>query len=252
MKCALTKHIVTRAFTLIEVVLAIFLAIGILLGLLFFYQQAANLRAELITQAEHLGAIRLIMERITTELRTARTHAFYEGAFLGDEKFLQFIKADDIPRSAWRSGERVTRALTDLRLVRYSAGSDPSGTNTAIVSLHRSEEPLVEQRTPRGQIEGVAGGNEGVKRDEPLSEAIRFVKFRYFDGKTWGDAWDGIGVPAAVEVNLAFEAPAEENGAAILPDTVFRRVVYLPGSIARHPEFKVFEKLSDSTNEVSL
>ena len=241
----------TRAFTLLEVVLAIVLAIGILLVLLFFYQQAANLRAELIAHAEKLGTVRLVMDRITAELRTARGHAFYQGAFLGDAQFLQFIKTDDVPRSAWRAGERVSRAQTDLKLVRYSAAADFEGTNASLASLHRTEEPLVENRAPRAQAEPMLLDEATPRRDEPLSEAIRFVRFRYFDGKTWLESWDGVGIPAGVEISLGLEPPDPEQGTDGLPDEVFRRVVYLPGSSAKHPEFKVFRKLG-GTNEVTL
>ena len=53
-----------HAFTLIEVVLAISIAIGIMLVLLFFYNQAATLRVQLVQQAERLSTIRLLMDRI--------------------------------------------------------------------------------------------------------------------------------------------------------------------------------------------
>jgi type II secretory pathway component PulJ len=246
---ALPPQSITRGFTLIEVVLAIFLAIGILLVLLFFYQQAANLRAELVSEAERLSTVRLVMDRITSELRTARAHAFYEGVFLGDSQFLQFIKTDDIPRSAWRSGERVARAVTDLKLVRYSAQSHAEGTNTAVAAFYRTEEPLIESRRARATVSVAPVEDSPGQRDEPLSEAIRFVRFRYWDGSAWLESWDGVGIPAGVEITLGFEAPSVEEGAAALPDEVFRRVVYLPGSAAKHPEFKVFQKLSDITHQ---
>jgi type II secretory pathway component PulJ len=239
-------------FTLLEVVLAISIAIGMLLVLLFFYQQAANLRGELIGQAERVSTVRLVMDRITAELRTARSkHAFYSTAFVGDSESLQFFATGDVPRSAWFSGERVTLAHTDLKFVRYSAQAHAEGTNTAVKALFRTEEPLVENRKPAAHAGAVELDTEA-KRPEPLSEEIRFVRFRYWDGKAWLESWAGgesAGIPAGVEITLGFEVPAVDEGANALPNEVFRRVVYLPGSGAAHPELKLNVS---STNEVVL
>src|SRR5947199_3692942 len=102
-----------RAFTLIEVVLAIGIAIGIMLVLLFFYNQAANLRAQLMQEAERLSTVRLLMDRITMELRTSRPHAFFEATFIGDTNFMQFPRTELVSDAAWKTGERVSSAQTD-------------------------------------------------------------------------------------------------------------------------------------------
>jgi len=221
------KH--NRGFTLIEVVIAISIAIGIMLVLLFFYSQAANLRAQLIQEAERLSTIRLLMDRLTMELRTARPHAFYEATFLGDAQFIQFVRTDLVSPAGWKQGERVSLAQTDLKLVRYSASVD---TNAA--GIYREEEPLVEMRKTRSA--SVTVDVEPIKKPEPLSDEIRYMHFRYWDGKKWLESWDGIKPPLGVEITLAFEPPvAAEQG--VLEGEVFRRVVYLPGANANHPEF---------------
>lgn len=56
------------AFTLIEVILAIVISLGMLVVVLFFYQQTANFRAQLVEETERLTAVRLI------------NHAFLDGA----------------------------------------------------------------------------------------------------------------------------------------------------------------------------
>ena len=232
-----------RGFTLLEVVIAIFIAIGIMFVLLFFYNQAANLRSQLMQEAERLSTIRLLMDRMTMELRTARAHGFYEAAFLGDTQFIQFVRTDLVSPAAWKQGERVAYAQTDLKLVRYSSSSD---TNTA--GIYRNEEALVESRTAKSA--SVVVEVEPSKKPEPLSDEIRYVNFRYWDGAKWLEAWDGVNLPLGVEISLGFEPPvANEQG--VLEGEVFRRVVYLPGGNARHPEFTPFS-LMISTNEVGL
>src|SRR6185503_1979824 len=99
------------------------------------------------------------------------------------------------------------------------------------------EEPVVKSRKPAAHAGAVVLDTPETKRNEPLSEEIRFVRFRYWDGKAWQDSWDGTGMPSGIEINLGFEVPSAEEGPSALPDEVFRRVVYLPGSGAIHPEF---------------
>lgn len=61
----------SAGFTLVEVILAIGIATGILIVALVFYNQAAHLRSQLIDEAERLSAVRLVMDRIAGDLRTA-------------------------------------------------------------------------------------------------------------------------------------------------------------------------------------
>ncbi|HKQ38153.1 MAG TPA: hypothetical protein VJ063_08755 [Verrucomicrobiae bacterium] len=237
-----TRYARQQGFTLIEVVLAIGIAIGIMLVLLFFYNQAANLRAQLMQEAERLSTVRLLMDRMTMELRSSRPHAFYEATFLGDTQFIQFVRTDLISPGAWKQGERVSSAQTDLKIVRYSLNGD---TNTA-AGLYREEEPLVEMRTVRSASVTV---DTPAKPPEPLSDEIRYAHFRYWDGAKWSDTWDKTRLPIGVEISLGFEPPVmDEQGK--LSGEFFRRVVYLPGAAAKHPEFTPAGMAS--TNEVRL
>src|SRR5690242_975787 len=83
-----------RAFTLVEVVLAIVIALGILVVLLFFYQQATNLRTQAIEQTERISAVRLLMDRITSELRTAVAGSMVGSTLVGTSNSIQFVRAD--------------------------------------------------------------------------------------------------------------------------------------------------------------
>jgi len=233
-----------HGFTLIEVVLAIGIAMAIMLVLLFFYNQAANLRAQLMQEAERLSTIRLLMDRLTMELRGTRAHAFYEVTFLGDTQFIQFARTDLVSPAAWNHGERVSSAQTDLKLVRYSLSSDTNGAP----GLYREEEPLVETRTVRSA--SVTADINPLKRPEPLSDQIRYAHFRYWDGTKWSETWEKTRPPVGVEISLGFEPPVvDEQGK--LSGEFFRRVVYLPGAVAKHPEFTP-PGSGASTNEVRL
>lgn len=212
-----------RGFTLLEVVLAIVIAIGILTTGLFFYRQAADLRAELTAEVDRLSAARLILDRMSTELRSARRHSFYEQPLIGESEFVQFIKTDVPSAGAWSGGTlgRVSAAQSDLKLVRYSMSSTIlETTNASIGEITRNEEPLVESRTTVATNSGAA----------VLSRDFRFLRFRYWDGTAWKDSWDGAALPHGVEIILGTDVATNETGTIELGSDVFRRVVYLPGS----------------------
>ena len=54
------------AFTLLEVLLALSIAIGLLIVVLYYYQQAALLRDSTLDSATGLAAVRLCMDRLGT------------------------------------------------------------------------------------------------------------------------------------------------------------------------------------------
>jgi len=134
-------------FTLIEVILAIVIALAILLVLLYFYQQATNLRSQAIQETERIAAARLIMDRITGDLRTLRLESSSGRGFAGSSNSLQFVKTDVPSFSAWTGGAlgRSSFPVTDLKVVRYRLFESLDETNNS-GGLIRSEEPLVRSR----------------------------------------------------------------------------------------------------------
>jgi type II secretory pathway pseudopilin PulG len=218
------------AFTLVEVLLAVGIIAGLLVVVLFFYQQAARLRTELLADAERSSAARLLMERLTSELRTARTHTFYEVPLVGDSTYLQFIAVDLPSQGSW-TGERlgrISRPESDLKLVSYGAEVSPEDTN--VVGLARAEEPLVELRSAVSETTVVAPGTETNSHSVLITEAFRYIRFRYWDGYDWLESWSETFLPKGVEVTLGGEPmPAELETPEEYPYEVFRRVIYLPG-----------------------
>ncbi len=216
------------AFTLLEVVLAIVIAVGMLLVVLFFYQQAADLRGQLLVEAERLSVARLLMDRITGELRTTRRHSFFQGAFIGESDFIQFIKTDFPSHAPWNGGSlgRAVAVETDLKLVSYRFAS-AQGTNAA--GLARSEETLLEATQPRGVPES-SGEQSALVASQILTDTIQLVRFRYWDGKSWINSWSGSELPRGVEVTLGLEPLPSDKDLSEYPAELFRRVICLPES----------------------
>lgn len=222
-------------FTLLEVVLAIGIAIGLLAVVLFFYRQIADLRTQLLTETERLSAVRLLMERLTADLRGARGD-FYSGQGLsGDATSLQFVKVGLAPATAWVASEwgRAAAAHTDLNVVSYGVSSTALGTNLVVTGFRRAERPLVDPRPVAEEnhsVPMVAAPTENARlAPEALTEAIRFVRFRYWDGASWLDSWNGVDLPQGVEVSFGCEPLPEETAPEDYPYELFRRTIYLPG-----------------------
>ncbi len=223
------------AFTLIEVILSIVIALGILVVLLYFYQQATNLRAQAIQETERIAAARLLMDRITAELRASRSESKLGSGFVGESNSIQFVKTDVPPFASWTGGAlgRSTFPVTDLKTIRYRLQSS-DGTNVG--GLLRSEEPLAPyQQSSLPEDSDDQTNDVIVVTLPPVLEEIRFLQFRYWSGTNWLDSWQGPTPPMGVEVSLGAEPATNGMDLTEYPAEIFRRVVYLAGNDALGP-----------------
>ena len=232
------------AFTLVEVVLAISLAIGILVIALGFYQQAASLRGQIIEASVRLSTIRLLMDRLTADLRAARAHD-WEG-FNGDTVSLRFVKSEALIPSGWTRNE----PLSDLRLVSFGVTTGLDGTNTVVTGLTRSERPALEPRQTRATtttapLEPVSTNNavnaaNPAVATEPLTDVVKFLRFRFWDGAAWLDAWSDVVPPLGVEVSFGLDPQPDDALPEEYPFELFRRVIALPGGRESDPFAELF------------
>ena len=252
-------------FTLVELILAIFLASGLLTGVLSFYQQSARLREELQKDVEEVSRVRLLFETLSRELPSAMAApGVAELGLRGGADWIEFA----IPAAVMPLQEFAVepRALPDLLRVRYRPSSPSSGLVEESSRSPASGELNVEDRGA-GNGSGVGGqltagrdvrlgaGRLGVERVEhqvfgqrvdeiPLTVPILDanegrLRFRYFTGGAWSGEWDGPGLPHGVEISFAFDSlPMDRVGEGTSdPLTtssdaqgLFRRVVFLPAS----------------------
>ncbi len=253
------RRAIRRAgFTLLEVILAIFIVIGMLTVVLYFYQQAARLRSELLLRTDEVSAVRLLMDRMTTELRTAFAGDDPTGGLTGTSNSITFLREALPDLSSW-SGDDETNVVQpswDLARISYSLLCSEDLTN--VVGVQRLEEPLLaaapdvttasktsaeDETLDVMAVEDVAGQNEpeaeevSTKETEAppsgrsmVAEQVRFLRFRYWDGTEWLESWDGMGLPVGVEISLGGPPLPAETVLEEYPDELYRRVVYLPGS----------------------
>lgn len=226
---------VAQGFTLIEILLAISLAVGLLMVAMWFYQQATRYRNELLQQAERLAAVRLLADQIAGDMRAVNADGRH--AFTGDSNYVRFTKAVAPPASA----AGFSSPGSDLRVVSYRTVVDSKGTNLVVTGIRRDEEPALDLVEPRRGGSGAlvtAMESEGATNrvEQPSTEAIRHLAFRFWDGAAWKDTWNSFTPPAGLEVQLASEMISAESTNADAGTDIFRRVVVIPaGALTARP-----------------
>ncbi len=226
----------SAAFTLVEIILAIGLATALLLVALAFYHQAADLRSRILHESQQFSTMRLVLDCLAGDLRTAQPQASRGNEFRGDSTSMSFIKEAliNLPPSSLPGAPEPA----DLVRISLTTSITTNGTRVVVSALNRLEEPL---NPPAPPITTGTGTND-LSNDllaqtnqvmEPFADMVRFVRFRYWDGAAWQSRWSNATPPPGVEIILATEALAEDAEADTYPTDSFRRVVFLPGGTPR-------------------
>ncbi len=224
----------SRAFTLLEVVLAIALIVGVVAGVYSLYASATSFRGELIAASREIAHRRMVLSGLTEELTCAvaepwlRDDPDSEGDLMlqfgligereeetGDTE-LTFVTARLPGPAAW-----VQRNITetppdpesDLAVVTYRLAFDEE--TGEVRGLQRVAKKLLASLPDEpGESEIVAPG-------------VRFFSVRYWsnDQSDWVDSWPEGGLPMAVEIVLSDSEPVDIDD---WPGEYSRRVIYLP------------------------
>jgi len=218
-----------RAFTLVEVILAVSLTMGLVLAALAFYQQIISTRqafADRLGAVEVTAARRAVMERMTGELRSAIVYPFLQMGLTGDSEGMQFMVASLPGQGVW-ADESISDIPAvpqhDVRIVgyrlRYSV--DPDTGDEIIEGIERTEQTVISAEIVEEDIDIAA---------TLVAPSFRFLSLRYWDNQSgeWLDTWDGGDVPLAVEIVVGIEPLPENTEPAEYPFETFRRVVYVP------------------------
>ena len=231
-------------FTLIEVVLAIVIAVGLLTGVLVFYRQASVLREEILRKADALSAVRLVMDRISSELRTVPPATPGTPILVGDSRSMRILHTSVPSKTPWRGGllGRAAIAEADWVEVAYRWSNDTNQPGVFRLERAHTASAPVSTNLPTEIEAPTAGGTNTISPSGGvmLSEAIGYLRFRYWDGSRWLGGWDKAEPPVAVEVSLGLDAIEEDafdetatttEEPAEYPFEVFRRVIALPAAL---------------------
>ncbi len=222
-------------FTLMEVMLAVTLTVGLVGSVFLFYDGVIDVREAVTETAEFASAERIIMDRITNELRSAMVYPFIRQGLWGDNEKMGFITVSLPGPVAWavrKSTEDAIPPEHDLQLVGYRLHIEEDEEGRPVtVGLERTEQKvlLTETAEEGEEIQAVL-----------LTERIKFLRLRYLaqadpaaDEQPWQDSWRDEGnLPLAVEIVLGAEPLPEGAEPDEYPYQTWRRVVYVPGSVS--------------------
>jgi len=232
---SLSNRASNHGFTLLEVALATFITVGMLLVVLFFYRQSEQLRQELLSGTEQITAARMIMNRISAELRSLNIHEPLHFGLLGGSNRIEFVMATPPSPLNWKQDDlgRVLLPRSDLRVVSYELAGP--GDPAEATGLARSE-TAVPEFAPIGVEDAILEQAAAVIDRELVTEEIRHLQFRFWDGTAWIDTWTGLHLPLGVEIILGGPPmPPPDAAMDVVADSLeptypfeyFRRVVPL-------------------------
>jgi type II secretory pathway component PulJ len=217
------RHRARAGFTLLEIVLAVALALALVAAMLTFYQQAAQVRASLSQEVDKTGAERAVMNLLTSELRSAWACREIGLGLEGGPDQMRLVTTCLPGATAWvvtTATETPPPAERDIQVVgwRLRIVEDEDG-RPVIVGIERTCQKNVTARV----------AEEGKEIQTLLvTPRFKFIRFRYWDGNTWLESWGGGDLPGAVEIVLGEEPLPEGVEPMDYPFPIFRRVVYVP------------------------
>lgn len=222
-------------FTLLETLLALGIALALLVVVLYFYQQTTSFRSQLLKEMDRVTAVSKVMNLMTTELRSALRHEKHKVGLRGGRDFIQILSVGIPHTAAWNAGvdDPLQPPATDLRQVGYFMGGFHEE-EIWVPGLVRWEEPLLDVRESEGEAEEEAPVENppySLFDASPVMAEIQHVRFRYWDGVGWWEHWDFIDLPYAVEISMATRPQPEDTPPQEPPETLYQRVVYIPGSM---------------------
>ncbi|MBI5722770.1 MAG: hypothetical protein HZA50_02345 [Planctomycetes bacterium] len=215
-----------RAFTLMEVILAVAMSAALLTGVMSLQSSATDTRNSLMADAQRSAARRLVMDRLTTELAAAVVYPFINLGLEGQTDNVSFITACLPGQAAW-AVRNITEAPIspefDLQKLVYrpSTVTDDNGL-ARVVGIERTCQKIVAAKTAQ----------EGVEiQVQFITSQFKFIRLRYWDdsSKQWMDSWNQRDLPLGVEVSLGAEPLPENTDPVDYPYEVHSRIIYLPG-----------------------
>ena len=249
------------AFTLLEVLLAVVIATGLLATAMYFYQKSSRFRSDLILETERIASARLILNRMSTELRSTLHHPVRNIGFKGGSNWVEFLKTEIPSEASWAMSTENSSSSAypeaGYRLIRYElamknvidTGLDNTANREMIENLNLDNNsggapggdfPSLKQgdaidRTERRLLTAKASTNSlATVRIEPvrITDQLKYMQLRYLNNGNWAENWGGPNPPAGIEISLGIDPLSVTNLLEEYTNHVYRRIVRIPTSIA--------------------
>ena len=189
-----------RGFTLLEMLIALALTIGLLAAMFSFFWNLLATRERIIEETSRRRAVDTLIDHLEGDLLTALVGDRVSGAgIMGDETRIRVLSRGVPVRLAERGG---ATGFADLERSEYRFEQ-----SSRTLSARRR---IVQSR-------GVSGAEDAASRTppgfSPLGGVVHRVRFRYHDGESWAESFDSLSagsLPRAIEIAIWFDPTAEE------------------------------------------
>ena len=246
----------SNAFTLLETLLAIVIATGLLSTAMYFYQQSSKFRNDLILENERIASARLIINKMSLELRSTLTHPKLGIGLKGGSNWIEFLKTATPSASSWKNSTETTSPSypeTGYRLIRYQLAMknliSETLTNEAnrkmIENLNLNENITTNEedssiavkqgdaidRTEQRLLTSKANTNAiSTVEIKPvrITDQLKYMQFRYLNNGSWVYQWPGPIPPQGIEISLGIEPLSATNLLEEYTNHVFRRILRIP------------------------
>lgn len=240
-----------RAFTLIEVVLAIGLATALLLVALTFYHQSSQLRSQILRSSQDLAAARLTLDQLANDLRSAVPVPAV--SFIGGPDSVEFARI--APPLSKPRGTNASGAYPTLQRVSFHAVHGQESTNSTVRGLDRTETALFQSEIqpnpnlssstntpfpslPTPPAFPATDATNNAPNPNPkrlLTESVRYLNFRYYNGSAWQESWFATAPPTGIEITIGLDPLPDDAAPETEPSDRFRRVVWIPSGRRSDP-----------------
>jgi len=249
------------AFTLIEVLFAVVIAAGLLATAMYFYHKSSRFRSDLILETERIASARLILNRMSTELRSTLHHPVRNIGFKGGSNWVEFLKTEIPSEASWAMSTENSSSSSypeaGYRLIRYElvmknvidTGLDNAANREMIENLNLDNNstgspsgdfPSLKQgdaidRTERRLLTAKASTNSlATVRIEPvrITDQLKHMQLRYLNDGNWAENWGGPNPPSGIEISLGIAPLSVTNLLEEYTNHVYRRIVRIPTSIS--------------------
>ncbi|MCC2669328.1 MAG: Type secretion system protein [Armatimonadetes bacterium] len=204
-----------RGITLLELLVGITMAAGLLMAFSQVFRAATTSRERLQDTGTRSGALRRCYETLNRDIHSAVVPPDDSGVTFGlTTGNTSASTGGDVLEFASSVGEPILagRAATETVLIQYVIAEDP---RTGIPTLFRYETPYP---VPDGSSGGSTGGMSEDTRTLPLLPGVSGATYLFYSSEqqTWVDTWEGAaGLPTAIRVDLALSDGGEQSQAKV-------------------------------------
>ncbi len=210
-----------RGFTLLEVILALFLLVFFLGTLFQFYHQCMTNRSRGLAAVKEIELARVLLRQITEEVRSAAGFVPGFGPGLIGDRYTLTVQTLEVPsKTLFRQRNEFEAPLPgqhDVCQVRYFIAwdediVDEDGIPYALGLVRQEQKTLRQPVVVADDVEtrDAEAQDEEAERSFKLqlyAPEIKYLEFRYFDGAEWHRDWNvqgGNALPQMVRVTLGY------------------------------------------------